>query len=304
MSVWEGQRYGDLPYLCHIKFEKLVKDMITFPNAKINLGLQIVERRPDGYHNLETVFYPIPVEDVLEVVPASPSAPAGTKYNLHLNGLVPDGPADHNLVVKAYRLLDEIYDLPPVDIHLLKRIPMGAGLGGGSSDAAFMLRMLDELFALHLTTGQLEAYAARLGADCAFFINNLPTFAHGIGNLFRPVQLSLQGYGLLLVKPDVFVSTRDAFARIRPRKPSVALTEVVTQPVEQWRHVMTNDFEESVFPQFPVIGRIKQELYRLGAVYAAMSGSGSSLFGLFAPGEPLPQADFGPGTFVWRGTLS
>ena len=274
--------------------------MITFPNAKINLGLNITEKRPDGYHNLETVFYPIPLEDALEVCPRKEGE---GKYSLTQSGMAIEGDADRNLVVRAYKLLDEAYGLPPTDIYLYKRIPSGAGLGGGSADAAFMLKLLNEAHSLRLTDEQLEEYAARLGADCAFFIRNRPTYAEGIGNIFSPIELSLTGWQLLLVKPDIFVSTRDAFARIRPHHPQRNLKEIISQPVESWKGCMVNDFEESVFPQFPIIGDIKTELYRLGAVYASMSGSGSSVYGLFAPGTPLPDADFGTGCQVFELTL-
>lgn len=274
--------------------------MITFPNAKINLGLNITEKRPDGYHNLETVFYPIPLEDALEVCPRKEGE---GKYSLTQSGMPIEGDADRNLVVRAYKLLDEAYGLPPTDIYLYKRIPSGAGLGGGSADAAFMLKLLNEAHSLRLTDEQLEEYAARLGADCAFFIRNRPTYAEGIGNIFSPIELSLTGWQLLLVKPDIFVSTRDAFARIRPHHPQRNLKEIISQPVESWKGCMVNDFEESVFPQFPIIGDIKTELYRLGAVYASMSGSGSSVYGLFAPGTPLPDADFGTRCQVFELTL-
>lgn len=274
--------------------------MITFPNAKINLGLNITEKRPDGYHNLETIFYPIPLEDALEVCPRKEGE---GKYSLSQSGLAIEGDADKNLVVKAYKLLDEACGLPPADIYLYKHIPSGAGLGGGSADAAFMLKLLNDTYNLKLTDDQLEEYAARLGADCAFFVRNRPTYAEGIGNIFSPVELSLAGWQLLLVKPDIFVSTRDAFARICPRRPQRNLKDIIGQPVESWKDYMVNDFEESVFPQFPAIGDIKTELYRLGAVYASMSGSGSSVYGLFAPDTPLPDADFGTGSQVFRLTL-
>lgn len=271
--------------------------MITFPNAKINLGLNITEKRPDGYHNLETIFYPIPLEDALEACPRKEGLGS---YSLSQSGLSIEGDAENNLVVKAYKLLDETYHLPPVDIYLHKHIPSGAGLGGGSADAAFMLKLLNQMCSLNLTDDQLEAYAARLGADCAFFIRNQPTYAEGIGNIFSPVKLSLAGWQLLLVKPDIFVSTRDAFARIRPRRPERNLRDLISQPVESWKDYMINDFEESVFPQFPAIGDIKTELYHLGAVYASMSGSGSSVYGLFAPDVVLPNVDFGTGSQVFK----
>ena len=275
--------------------------MLTFPNAKINLGLNITEKRPDGYHNLETVFYPIPLEDALEITELQ-GAP-GEKFRLHQAGLEIAGEADNNLVVKAYKLLDEQFHLPPTDIHLFKHIPSGAGLGGGSADAAFMLKLLNEQFGLALTDDALEEYAARLGADCAFFIKNRPVYAEGIGNLFSPITLSLKGYRLWLVKPDIFVSTRDAFARIKPRRPQASLREIVKLPVEEWKACMVNDFEESVFPQFPAIGEIKEEMYRQGAVYASMSGSGSSVYGLFRADAEVPEVDFGEGTFQHRMTL-
>lgn len=268
--------------------------MITFPNAKINLGLNITEKRPDGYHNLETVFYPIPLEDALEVNVLNESSP---KFRLHQAGLEIEGAAENNLVVKAYKLLDTQFDLPPIDIHLFKHIPSGAGLGGGSADAAFMLKVLNDKFRLSLSEDRLEEYAARLGADCAFFIRNRPTYAEGIGNLFSPITLSLKGYQLWLVKPDIFVSTRDAFAQIKPHRPQVSLKKVVNMPIEKWKECMINDFEESVFPQFPTIGEIKEEMYRQGAVYASMSGSGSSVYGLFSADAALPNVDFGESVF-------
>ena len=271
--------------------------MITFPNAKINLGLNITEKRPDGYHNLETIFYPIPLEDALEACPRKEGLGS---YSLSQSGLSIEGDAENNLVVKAYKLLDETYHLPPVDIYLHKHIPSGAGLGGGSADAAFMLKLLNRMYRLNLTDDQLEAYAARLGADCAFFVRNQPTYAEGIGNIFSPVELSLADWQLLLVKPNIFVSTRDAFARIRPRHPERNLRDLINQPVESWKDSMINDFEESVFPQFPAIGDIKTELYHLGAVYASMSGSGSSVYGLFAPDVVLPNVDFGTGSQVFK----
>lgn len=275
--------------------------MLVFPNAKINLGLNITEKRPDGYHNLETIFYPIPVEDALEVNVLNGG---DEKFRLHQAGLQIEGAAENNLVVKAYKLLDERFGLPAVDIHLYKHIPSGAGLGGGSADAAFMLKLLNERFGLQLSDGELEEYAARLGADCAFFINNRPTYAEGIGNIFSPVSLSLKGYQIWLVKPDLFVSTRDAFSQIKPHRPAMSLKEIVKLPVEEWKGCMVNDFEESVFPQFPAIAEIKEEMYRQGAVYASMSGSGSSVYGLFRADAALPDVDFGENAFIYKGMLA
>lgn len=252
--------------------------MITYPNAKINLGLNIVEKRPDGYHNLETIFYPINLQDALEVTKLDDEK----EYSLTLSGTPIEGETDDNLVVKAYRLLKADYpDMAPVNIHMFKHIPTGAGLGGGSSDAAFMIKLLNEKFHLNISIEKMEEYASRLGADCAFFIKNQPVFASGIGNIFEPVQLSLKGYYLVLVKPDIFVSTKEAYALVKPHKPAVSLKEIVRMPVETWRATMKNDFEESVFARYPEIAAIKDKLYDMGAIYASMSGSGSSVFGIF-----------------------
>ena len=252
--------------------------MITYPNAKINLGLNIVEKRPDGYHNLETIFYPIALQDALEVTQLE----GDKEYALALSGTPIEGDPEQNLVVKAYKLLKSDFpNLPPVNIHMFKHIPTGAGLGGGSADAAFMLKLLNDKFQLKLSVEKLEEYASRLGADCAFFIQNKPVFASGIGNVFEPVQVSLKGYYIVLVKPDVFVSTKEAYSLVQPKKPAHSLKEIARMPVETWRATMKNDFEESVFKLYPEIAAIKDKLYDMGAVYASMSGSGSSVFGIF-----------------------
>ena len=252
--------------------------MITYPNAKINLGLNIVEKRPDGYHNLETVFYPINLQDALEVTLLEDEK----EYALTLSGTPIEGDPDQNLVVKAYRLLKQDFpNMPAIDIHMYKHIPTGAGLGGGSADAAFMIKLLNEKFKLGLGIEKMEEYAASLGADCAFFIQNKPVFATGIGNIFEPIQLSLKGYYLVLVKPDIFVSTKDAFSLIQPMKPTQSLKEIARMPVETWRATMKNDFELSVFQKYPEIAAIKDKLYDMGAIYASMSGSGSSVYGIF-----------------------
>lgn len=274
--------------------------MIVFPNIKINLGLSITEKRPDGYHNLETVFYPVALEDALEIR-ALPEA--DKKITLHQYGMEITGNPEDNLVAKAYPLLDKEFHLPPVEIHLYKHIPSGAGLGGGSSDAAFMLKLLNGHFHLNLSEEQLEIYAATLGADCAFFIKNKPVYAEGIGNIFSPIELSLKGYQIMIVKPDVFVSTREAFANIHPHHPEYPVKEVIRRPVAEWKDTLINDFEASVFPQHPVIGEIKKELYNQGALYASMSGSGSSVFGLFAPDAALPEINRKSNSFCFKGTL-
>lgn len=270
--------------------------MICFPNAKINLGLNIVSKRPDGYHNIETVFYPIPVKDALEIVPAE-------SFSFTQTGIPVDAPPEKNLAVKAYMRLKERHALPPSEIHLLKVIPFGAGLGGGSSDAAFMLKLLNAYASLDLSEDELEEIAATLGADCPFFIRNVPVFATGTGNIFEPVDLSLKGYHLCLVKPDVSVSTAEAYARVTPAQPAVSLKEIVGSPVVTWKERMVNDFEDSVFPRYPVIRQIKETLYEAGALYASMSGSGSSVFGLFDKSTCFKKQSTFPGCFVWEGEL-
>ena len=264
--------------------------MITFPNAKINLGLRITERRPDGYHNLETIFYPIHLEDALEVVPLKDNK---QEYDLKITGTPIDGTPEDNLVVRAYRLLKQDFDLPPIHIYLYKHIPLGAGLGGGSSDAAFMIKLLNEKFALGMTTGQMEAYASRLGADCAFFIQDRPVLATGIGNEFTPIDLSLKGMYIVLVKPSVSVSTREAYAGVTPQRPDVPLTTLIRRPIEEWRDCIANDFEPSVFRAYPEIAAIKDKLYDMGAVYASMSGSGSTVYGIFRESVPYVDEHFG-----------
>lgn len=261
--------------------------MITFPNAKINLGLNIVEKRPDGYHNLETIFYPINLQDALEVTRAEYSK---QPYTLRVSGTPIEGAPEDNLVVKAFQLLKKDFpQMLPIEIHMYKHIPTGAGLGGGSADAAFMIKLLNDKFSLGISEERMEEYAAQLGADCAFFIKNKPVFATGIGNLFEPVELSLKGYHIVLIKPDIFVSTKDAFASIVPHRPELSLKEIAKQPIETWKDCMKNDFEDSVFLKYPEIAAIKDKLYDLGATYASMSGSGSSVYGIFQ--TPIPNVE-------------
>lgn len=261
--------------------------MITFPNAKINIGLQVTERRPDGYHNLDTVFYPIPINDALEVIVAE-----GVDYDcrLHISGIDIEGDTDNNLVVRAYRMLATDYTLPSIDIYLHKHIPTGAGLGGGSADAGYMLCLLNEMFELDISTEQLEKYATRLGADCPFFITGTPVYATGIGNEFHSIDLNLAGWYLVVVKPDVFVSTKEAYSMVHPEKPAVTLDKKIIRPISEWKDTISNDFEKGIFALHPELESIKAKLYELGAAYAAMSGSGSALFGLFA--EPVENIDY------------
>ena len=262
--------------------------MIVYPNAKINLGLNVVERRPDGYHNLETVFYPVNLQDALELKTIETDIPE-CGYKLKVSGSILDGSPEDNLVVKAYKLIRKDYDFPAQKIHLYKHIPVGAGLGGGSSDAANMIKMLNEKFALGLTNEAMENYAVQIGADCPFFINNKPVFATGIGDKFTPIELDLKGKTLILVKPDIFVSTKDAYALVEPKHPEKSLIESLSQPISKWRDNVINDFEKSVFVKYPEIAAIKDRLYDLGAVYASMSGSGSAVYGIFD--SPIEYAD-------------
>lgn len=258
--------------------------MITFPCAKINLGLNIVSKRPDGYHNLETVFYPIPLTDALEIKYMDEKFPSESPCDLKISGKDVDCNEEDNLVIKAYQLLAADFQLPRVHAHLVKRIPTQAGLGGGSSDAAYMIRLLDERFRLNIGIPEMERYAAKLGADCAFFITADPSYAEGIGDVLMPVDVpgaGLGGYYLAVVKPSVAVSTRDAYAAIVPKTPAKCCRDIVRQPIETWKDELVNDFEAPIFAMHPELAAIKQSLYDAGAVYAAMSGSGSALFGIF-----------------------
>ena len=271
--------------------------MLTRPIAKINLGLNVVEKRPDGYHNLETVFYPVQIEDALEVYPMDPEFPSEYDCDLKVTNITIDGDEQRNLVVRAYNLLKADFPtLPRIHAHLYKGIPTQAGMGGGSSDCGFMITLLNQMFNLGLTDQQMIDYAARLGADCAFFILNRPCYAEGIGEKLQPINLDLKGWYLSLVRPDFPVSTREAFALIKPHHPEVNCREVVKQPVESWCGALVNDFEGSVFAVHPELGVVKDRLYELGATYAAMSGSGSTLFALSR--QPLNLDEFNSeGTF-------
>lgn len=273
--------------------------MLLYPNCKINVGLNITSRRTDGYHNIETTFYPTELYDVLEIKELK----RGADTELHLTGHALEGAAEDNLVLRVYRQLREEFDLPPVEIFLHKRIPSGAGLGGGSSDAAYTMRALNEMFSLALTTEDMAERLKPFGADCPFFVYNRPIYATGIGTDFAPISLSLKGMTLLLVKPDVFVCTREAYAGVTPNRPPVPLKDLLQQPITQWEKAgVKNDFEDSVFAARPVLAAIKQTLYDLGAVYAAMSGSGSTMFGIFTHKIEEAPAIF-KDCFVFQQTL-
>lgn len=248
--------------------------MVTFANAKINIGLQVLRRREDGYHNLETVFYPLKVYDVLEVVEAE-------ETRFIPSGLPIPGDGHDNLCLKAYELLRQTHDLPPVHIYLHKTIPIGAGLGGGSADAAFLLKLVNQQFNLGIDEPQLMAYARQLGADCPFFIRNQPVFATGVGDEFEEVELDLSAYHMVVVKPNVHIATAEAYATVVPNPAGRALRTAIEQPVSTWRDTVVNDFEAGIFKKYPEIEQIKALLYAHGALFAAMSGSGSSVYGLF-----------------------
>lgn len=250
--------------------------MVVFPNAKINLGLHITEKRPDNYHNIESIFYPIQVQDALEIT-------ENETNTTNFNALGIDIPKDGkpNLVEQAWALVNSIHPIPCVDLELLKKIPIGAGLGGGSSDAAFCITGLNELFNLGMSESKMLELAGRLGADCAFFVKNKPVYAEGTGDVFSDVDLDLSGKHLLLIYPNIHVSTPVAYKHVIPQQPEQDIREIVKQPVETWKNNLVNNFEGSVFQEYPLIGEVKSELYHQNAKYASMSGSGSSIFGIF-----------------------
>ena len=251
--------------------------MTVYPPAKINIGLFVTEKRPDGFHNIETIFYPISLTDRLDI----DISEAEEKLDFTCCGMGLDGDSAANLCCKAYHMLDADYNLPPVKMRLYKNIPVGAGLGGGSSDAAYTLKALNHLFDLQIPDERIAAYASRLGSDCAFFAQNKPALGTGKGDILEPVPVSLSGYHILLVKPSVFVSTADAYSLVKPNLKQQCLQELIQLPIDKWKEYITNDFEKSVFVKFPEIKQIKEKMYNAGAAYASMSGSGSSVYGLF-----------------------
>lgn len=274
--------------------------MITFPCAKINLGLNIVNKRSDGYHELQTVFYPTKLTDTLEIKRMDDDFPVDTACDLKIYGIPVACNEQDNLVVKAYNLIAQDYDLPRIHAHLFKQIPSQAGLGGGSSDAAYMIRLLDERFRLNMGNAEMERYAARLGADCAFFITAEPSYATGIGEILEPTDWpwdALDTYYIGIVKPYIAISTKEAFAHIVPQMPAKCCRDIVRQPIETWRDELTNDFEKPLFALHPELADIKQRLYQEGAIYAQMSGSGSALFGIFDHKVDIGRAFDGMFTF-------
>lgn len=260
--------------------------MLSFPNCKINLGLRILRRRPDGYHDLETIFYPLPLCDALECIREN-GEPRFTAYGLPI-----PGDPDHNLCLRAWQLLKKDFPgLPAVHIHLLKNIPIGAGLGGGSADGAWTLKALDTQFQLGLSQEQLLQYAAQLGSDCPFFILNTPCLGGGRGERLTRVTLDLSAYSIALVDPGIHISTAKAFSLCTPAENPAPLTSIIAQPVPQWRDQLVNDFEQPIFQLHPELAAIKPTLYAHGALYASLTGSGSSFFAIF----PKDQAPARPG---------
>ncbi|HRI78659.1 MAG TPA: 4-(cytidine 5'-diphospho)-2-C-methyl-D-erythritol kinase [Cyclobacteriaceae bacterium] len=267
--------------------------MVSFPPCKINLGLQILSKQPDGYHAIATCFYPLPWTDILEILPS-------THFDFTSSGIQIPGQSGENLCVKAYELIKKDFQLPPVRMHLHKIIPAGAGLGGGSADAAYTLRSLNALFDLKLLQNQLMQYAAQLGSDVPFFIQDEPKLGKGRGNLLEPVDLNLKGCFIRLFKPDFSISTAEAYARVVPCTPSQDIRKIIEAPMTLWKNNLLNDFESSLFPGYSILQKIKNELYDSGAVYASMSGSGSSLFGIFAKVPPAFTYSLEPS---WSGML-
>jgi 4-diphosphocytidyl-2-C-methyl-D-erythritol kinase len=255
--------------------------MIVFPNAKLNLGLNVTSRREDGFHNIETVFFPIGLTDILECIEDKVN-----KTNFKNSGIKIDCLPQQNLVLKAYHLLKNNFDLPEVSIHLHKNIPFGAGLGGGSSNASFMLKLLNEKFELNQTDEQLEKYALALGSDCPFFIRNTPKLATGRGEIFSPVEINLNGYHLFLVNPGIHIATKAAYDGLTLAEPAKPVKDILQLPAQEWKDHLKNDFEKTVFELHPSIKSIKEAFYQYGAIYASMSGSGSSVFGIFEHNIP------------------
>ena len=268
--------------------------MIIFPNCKLNLGLSILEKRKDNFHNIETILYPLPLKDVLEIVPAKED------FQFKTTGINIAGNTKDNLVVKAYEMINRDHGIGPVKINLHKAIPAGAGLGGGSSDAAHTIKLLNALYTLGLEEERMEGYARRIGSDCAFFIRNKTVLATGKGDQFKPVHIDLQKYTILLVKPVRNVNTAEAYSWVKPNNKGSSLKECIKLPIRDWKEQVINDFEGPVFERHPELAGIKASMLELNAVYTSMTGSGSAIFGLFKKGSlPAGTADF-PGCFVWR----
>lgn len=267
--------------------------MVVFPGCKINLGLNIVEKRPDGFHNIETVFCGLKWRDVLEVLPST----SPTDIEIETSGLIIDASKkEDNIIYKAYNLLAGSHKLPPIKVFLHKTIPMGAGLGGGSSDAAFFMKLMNEKFSLNISKSQLLSLARQLGSDCAFFMENTPVFATQKGDVFEPIQLNIDKYHILTVYPGINSNTTEAYEGVVPQKPKRSIKDIIlNEPIENWKNVLTNDFEKSIFKKYGEVEKLKQDLYDKGAIYASMSGSGSAVFGVF---KEKPELNF-PINYLW-----
>ena len=280
--IYHATSYNeDTDWQSNITKHETQQNMIDFPIAKINLGLNIVSKRSDGYHNLETVFYPVPITDALEIQLMDDKFPSTVRCDLKVTNMEIGGCEQDNLIVRAYKLLSERFPLPRIHAHLFKGIPMQAGMGGGSSDCASMIKLLNNMFNLGMSNDEMIDFAMKLGADCPFFILGTPQYAEGIGEKLEPIEIDLHGWTLAVVCPKIPVSTKEAFSCIKPCRTKIKCREIIKRPVETWRGHLNNDFEESVFAMHPEIGSIKQKLYDIGATYASMSGSGSSVYGLF-----------------------
>lgn len=267
--------------------------MITFPNAKINIGLNITEKRADGFHNIVSCFYPVGWKDALEIIPSN-------ELSFTSSGISIPGNGNDNLCLQAYKLLKKDFDISPVSIHLHKNIPIGAGLGGGSADCAFTIKMLNEMFSLNLSVQQMENYAAQLGSDCPFFIENKPMFVTGRGEVFSPLNISLKDKYIVLVNPQIHISTKEAYSGVIPKQPEKPLESYLLKDITDWKGNIKNDFEDSILPNHPKIETLKEQFYNEGALYASMTGSGSSVFGIF---EEEPSIDFEEGLVDWKGRL-
>ena len=274
--------------------------MISFPNAKINIGLNIIEKREDGFHDIQSIMYPVGLTDALDVIENTEEG--SERISITSSGINIPGDATDNLCYYAYHLIAADYPLPNVKLHLHKHIPIGAGLGGGSSDASFFIRLLNDKFDLGLAWGEMHNYARQLGSDCSFFISNKPAFAEGKGDQYESINITLAGYYVVLVYPNYLINTAKAYSGVTPKMPERSLeNDILNLPIEQWKEFIHNDFEDSIFLEFPELLSIKEKLYKEGAVYASMSGSGSTLYGIFKNETSLK--DSFEGCFVYEGKL-
>ncbi|OFX56595.1 MAG: 4-(cytidine 5'-diphospho)-2-C-methyl-D-erythritol kinase [Bacteroidetes bacterium GWA2_30_7] len=267
--------------------------MVIFPNAKINLGLHITQKRDDGFHNLETIFAPIDLCDILEFVEAK-------EFKFTTSGLEIDGESSNNLCIKAYNLLKQDYKIPNIEIHLHKVIPFGAGLGGGSSDAAFLIKGLNKLFELNISIEKQKELALQLGSDCPVFIENEAVYASGRGEIFTEIDF-FHYYKIVIIKPNIFISTKEAFSLIKPKERKVSLLNLYDKFKIEWINEIENDFEKPIFQKYPLLSQIKEQMYKHGAKYASMSGSGSAVYGLFETEPDLKL--FGNQNFIWKGNI-